>query len=100
MQITMWPRAALLMIPRSPAMTDSAWAVVSTMTIVRSVPAATCSGESTTLAPRSRSRPTLAGSMSWTTSAKPRWTTLSAIGRPMLPSPMNPTGPAMSFSCR
>jgi len=62
MQTTMWPRPALLTIPRSPAMTDSAWAVVSTMTIVRSVPAATCSGESIDLGAALAQRPTLAGS--------------------------------------
>ena len=67
MQITMWPGRALWMMPRSPAMTASACAVVSTMQMVRSTAAATASGEAATAAPRARSRSALAGSMSWTT---------------------------------
>jgi hypothetical protein len=64
MHTTMCPRPAVLTSPRSPATTDSACAVVSTMTIVRSVADATCSGASATFAPRSRSGATLAASMS------------------------------------
>ena len=71
-------------------MTLSAWAVVSTMQIIREDAAATCSAESTTFAPWARSGSTLAGSMSWTTSENPRLTRFSAIGRPMFPSPTKP----------
>src|SRR5215813_8295669 len=79
-------------------MTSAAWAVVSTMQIVRVDARATAAGESATAAPRSRSGETFAASTSWTTSEKPRATRLSAIGRPMLPSPMNPTALAIALS--
>src|SRR5437867_8716142 len=79
-------------------MTVSAWAVVSTMQIVRSAPAATRSGESATVAPRARSGSTFAGSMSCTISGKPCLTRFRAIGRPMLPRPMKPTDPAITPS--
>src|ERR1700694_5696922 len=77
-------------------MTDSACAVVSTITIVRSVAAATSSGEPTTRAPRSRSGSLLSGATSWTTRANPFLARFNAMGPPMLPSPMNPTAPAIA----
>src|SRR5262245_1987083 len=64
--------------------------------MVRVADAATRSGEASTLTPRARNGSTLAGSMSWTISVKPCLTRFSAIGRPMLPSPMNPTTPAIA----
>ena len=60
MHTTTWPGAALRTMPRSPAMTSSAWAVVSTITMVRPVATATSSAEAATVAPRSRSGSTLA----------------------------------------
>ncbi len=98
MQTTMCPGAALRMMPRSPAMTSAAWAVVSTMQIVRPAAAAALAGESATVAPRSRRGSTFAASTSWTTREKPPATRLSAIGRPILPSPMNPTAVGISTS--
>ena len=99
MQMTMWPGLAVRTIPCGPAMTASACAVVSTRQIVRSAAAATRSGESATTAPRARSGSTFAGSMSCTISGNPCFTRLSAIGRPMLPSPMKPTARAITSSC-
>jgi hypothetical protein len=96
MQATMCPARARWMMPRSPAMTDSACAVVSTMQIVRSALAATSAGEGARVAPRVRHRSAFAGSMSWTTREKPRLTRLSAIGSPMAPRPMNPTVPGIA----
>ncbi len=64
MLITMCPGLAARMIPRSPAITASAWAVVSTIEIVRSAASATASGEPATVAPRARSGSTFAASMS------------------------------------
>jgi hypothetical protein len=64
MLITMCPARALLMIPRSPTITASACAVVSTIEIVRSAAAATRSGESATVAPRARRGSVFAGSTS------------------------------------
>src|SRR5712692_566627 len=84
------------MTPRSPAITDSACAVVSTITIVRSVAAATSSGEPTTRAPRSRNGSTLSRATSCTTSANPFLARFKAMGPPMLPSPMNPTAPGIA----
>src|SRR5712692_3436009 len=84
------------MTPRSPAITDSAWAVVSTITIVRSVAAATSSGDPATLAPRSRSGSTLSRATSCTTSENPFLARFNAMGPPMLPSPMNPTAPGIA----
>jgi hypothetical protein len=84
--------------PRSPAITASACSVVSTMTIVRSTSAATASAVPASSAPLARSGAVLVWSMSCTTSLKPAFTRLSAIGPPMAPSPMNPTLPAMLFS--
>src|SRR5215813_1553956 len=98
MQTTMWPRRARLATPRSPAMTASAWAVVSTMQMVRSTAAATLSADSTMVAPRARHSPVLTGSMSCATSAKPCLTRLAAMGPPMAPSPMNPTVPDMAIT--
>ena len=89
------PGAALLMMPRSPATTSCACAVVCTMQTVRSTAAATASADSAFAAPRAMSRSIFPASMSCTTSAKPALTRLSAIGPPMFPSPMNPTFPAI-----
>ena len=101
MQTTMWPALALRTMPCAPMITDSAWSVVSTMTMVRSTAAATASAESATSAPLAFSGAVLAVSMSCTTSWKPAFARLRAIGPPMAPSPMNPIFPAISFSpCR
>src|SRR4051795_3119392 len=83
--------------PVSPRITASAWAVVSTMQIVRWHRAATASGEASTLAPAATSGSSWAGLMSCTTSSNPAFTRLSAIGPPILPSPINPTLPAIGF---
>ena len=56
MQTTMCPARARWMMPRSPAITASACAVVSTMQIVRSALAATSAGEGARAAPRVRHR--------------------------------------------
>ena len=95
MHTTTCPGPAVRITPCSPAMTDSACAVVSTMTMVRSLAAATWSGEAATRAPRWRKASTFAATTSWTTRENPCLTRLSAIGPPMLPSPMNPTAPCM-----
>src|SRR5215217_480706 len=83
------------MIPDSLRITASAWAVVSTMQIVRWHRAATASGEASTLAPAATSGSSRAGLMSCTTSSNPALTRLSDIGPPILPSPINPTLPAI-----
>src|SRR6267378_4845918 len=96
MQTTMCPGCALLMMPCSPVMTDSACVVVSTMQMVRATLAATASAEVARVAPRVFQTSALPGSMSCTTSEKPCLTRFSAIGPPMFPSPMNPTVPAIT----
>src|SRR3954454_22057966 len=83
--------------PVSPRITASACAVVSTMQIVRWHLAATASGEASTLAPAATSGSSRAGLMSCTTSSNPAFTRLSAIGPPILPSPINPTLPTIGF---
>ena len=98
MQSTMCPGLAPRMMPCAPMITDSACSVVSTMTMVRSTAAATACAETATSAPSAFNGSVFALSMSCTTSAKPAFARLSAIGPPMAPSPMNPTLPAMLFS--
>ena len=97
MHSTMSPCLADWMMPFSPRITASAWAVVSTMQIVRWHLAATASGEVSTVAPAATSGSSRAGLMSCTTSSNPALTRLSAIGPPILPSPMNPTMSAIGF---
>src|ERR1051325_6129444 len=68
------------------------------MQIVRSVAPATAAGEVSTAAPSATSRSSFFVSMSCTTSEKPAFSRLRAIGPPILPSPMNPTFPVMPSS--
>src|ERR1700730_16681842 len=67
------------------------------MQIVRWHLAATASAEASTDAPTATSGATLAGLMSYTTSSNPALTRLSAIGPPILPSPIKPTVPVIGF---
>lgn len=97
MHSTICPALAPRMMPCAPMITDSACSVVSTMTMVRSTAAATACAEAATSQPLAFRGSVFAASMSFTTSAKPAFTRLSAIGPPMAPSPMNPTLPAMFF---
>src|SRR5947199_49050 len=67
------------------------------MQIVRWHLAATASAEASTVAPAATSGATLAGLMSCTTSSNPALTRLSAIGPPILPSPIKPTVSVIGF---
>src|ERR1700738_326394 len=67
------------------------------MQIVRWHLAATASAEASTVAPAATSGATLAGLMSCTTSSNPALTRLSAIGPPILPSPIKPTVLVIDF---
>ena len=92
------PRPAVSTIPRSPTITVSACDVVldheDRAWHARSDLGRRCDG----IAPAATSGATAAGSTSCTNSANPAATRLSAIGRPMLPSPMNPTAEVMRAS--
>src|ERR1700731_4363447 len=70
------------------------------MQIVRSHALATAAGDVTVAAPAATSGSSLLGSMSCTTSEKPAFARLCAIGPPILPSPMNPTLPGIAFPPR
>src|SRR3954468_14229208 len=65
------------------------------MQIVRSQAPATAAGEVSIAAPAATSGSSFFASMSCTTSEKPAFARLSAIGPPILPSPMNPTLPGI-----
>ena len=97
MHSTISPCFAAWVMPLSPRITASAWAVVSTMQIVRWHLAATASGEVSTVAPAATSGSSRAELISCTTSSNPAFTRLRAIGPPILPSPTNPTLPAIAF---
>jgi hypothetical protein len=97
MHSTISPCFAAWVMPLAPRITASAWAVVSTMQIVRWHLAATASGEVSTVAPAATSGSSRAELISCTTSSNPAFTRLSAIGPPILPSPTNPTLPAIAF---
>src|SRR5260370_32246618 len=70
------------------------------MQIVRWHLPATASAEASTVAPAATSGATLAGLMSCTTSSNPALTRLSAIGPPILPSPIKPTVLVIDFLLR
>src|SRR4029077_9326597 len=65
------------------------------MQMVRSHALATAAGDVTVAAPSATSGGSFFGSISCTTSEKPAFARLSAIGPPILPSPMNPTLPGI-----
>src|ERR1700680_174300 len=67
------------------------------MQIVRWHLAATASAEASTVAPAATRGATLAGLISCTTSSNPALTRLSAIGPPILPSPIKPTVSVIGF---
>src|ERR1700731_4883111 len=67
------------------------------MQIVRWHLAATASAEASTVAPAATSGATRAGLMSCMTSSNPALTRLSAIGPPILPSPIKPTVLVIDF---
>src|SRR5205814_9544647 len=67
------------------------------MQIVRSQAPATAAGDVSIAAPAATSGSSFFGSISCTTSSKPPFARLSAIGPPILPSPINPTLPGIAF---
>src|SRR3990170_6048473 len=91
MSTTISPARAPARSPRGPSSTASTSAVSGTMTITTSDVAATSAGSPAARAPATTSSSTGPGERDWTTSGNPARRMLRAIGRPMMPRPMNPT---------
>src|SRR5262245_36465198 len=92
-----WPLRTPSSNPFGPRATSSTSGEFGSMVMMTSPAArAAAAGESAVFAPSPASSWTAAWLRLWTTSAWPAFRRFLAMGRPMIPSPMNPIGPCMA----
>ena len=97
MSARIWPDRTPSMSPFGPSATSSTSGEFGSIVMMMSPAArATAAGESAVLAPSPASSWTAAWLRLWTTSAWPAFRRFLTMGRPMIPSPMNPIGPCMT----
>ena len=86
------PGAAVRRIPSGPSTTSRTWASSSTVTDTRRAVRATSAPVAAAVAPSATNGSVVSGRTSHTTSPPGQARRRFAIGAPMLPRPMNPTG--------
>ena len=91
MSITRPPRCMPAAMPSAPSATCSTCCGSGSIVTTISLAAPTSFGLAAAFAPAATRRATASGLRSYTVSAWPPFSTLSAIGPPITPSPMNPT---------